>query len=112
MGKSVKRSRASIEKYLKTQPLSGLTVERFCKKHHIAVSTFWNWRKKFRNIPEEQTPAQFVKLMPLPVTTTPAIELRTGSFMITIPFGSDESSFRSILTIVMDICSKCVEHAA
>jgi hypothetical protein len=112
MGKLIKRPRASIEKYLKAQPQSGLTVEQYCKKHHIAVSTFWNWRKKFREISDRQTSAQFVKLLPVQLATTPAIELRTSTFTISIPFGSDESSLRSILTIVMDICSKRVEHAA
>ena len=112
MGKLIKRSRASIEKYLKAQPQSGLTVERFCKRHHIAVSTFWNWHKKYGTISDAPKPAPFVRLAPISVTDTPAIELRTGSFTIKVPCGGDESSIRSILTVVMDICSERENHAA
>jgi len=35
MGKTNIRSKAAVEKYLTAQRESGLTVERFCKRHHI-----------------------------------------------------------------------------
>lgn len=111
MGKTNIRSKAAIEKYLTAQRESGLTVECFCKRHHIALSTFWNWRKRFKATPDKQSAARFVKIVPVPVTSSTAIEIRTGPFAITISAGCDPELLRNILSVVGELSSGCT-HAA
>jgi len=111
MGKTNIRSKAAVEKYLTAQRESGLTVEHFCKRHHIALSTFWNWRKRFKAKPDKQPAARFVRILPVPVAPSPEIEIRTGPFAITISAGCDPQLLRNVLSVTGELSSGCT-HAA
>lgn len=108
MGKAVFRSSATIQKYLKAQRESGLTAERFCKRRHLAISTFWNWKRRFKQHDEgklKEKEARFVKLVPVDISAPPSMEISTGPFKINIPGNCDERFIRRVLSVAADLCS-------
>ena len=105
MRKTHFRSSATIQKYLNAHQESGLTVERFCKKHQLATSTFWNWRKRFSLDSKNKQAIRFIQIQPVPVIAPPSIEIRTGPLSITINNGCEETTIRTVLAVAMDCCS-------
>jgi transposase-like protein len=104
MGKRQFLSAEKIEHHLTSQRQSGLTVERYCQKHHVAQSTFWYWRRRFCDEHTRADP-QFVKVVALPLPEQHTIEVRTGPLSILIRPSCDESILRSVLSAAVVVCS-------
>ena len=45
-----RRSREQWQQHILDQPQSGLSIAAYCQQHDLAVSNFYTWRSKLRDI--------------------------------------------------------------
>jgi transposase-like protein len=72
------RTPEEIRHHLSTQRTSGLSVSAYCNREGISQNTFFNWRKRERDIPTP--PISFLQL--------PDQSAAHQKFKITLPNGS------------------------
>ena len=66
-----------IVKLIEAQKDRGLTINAFCKKHQIPISTIWYWRKQFSGKTKNKG-STFVKVLPVSIMQPSAIEVKIG----------------------------------
>ena len=96
------RKKDNILSHLSQQPSSGLTVEDYCREHSIAVSTFFNWRKKYSTgtaAPASSAPFARVSVSPPGVTQ---FEILYNKLTIRVPVGLELSALRELFTILLE----------
>ena len=96
------RKKDNILSHLSQQPSSGLTVENYCREHSIAVSTFFNWRKKYSS--EHATPAQSLPFAHVSVSPRDVahFEILYNKLTIRVPVGLELSALRELFTILLE----------
>jgi transposase-like protein len=72
------RTLEEIRRHLSSQRSSGLSVSAYCKREDISQNTFFNWRKRERDIPTP--PISFLQL--------PDQSAAHEKFEVTLPNGS------------------------
>lgn len=96
------RKKDAILSHLSQQPSSGLTVEDYCGEHSIAVSTFFNWRKKYSTGPA--TPPQSAPFARVSVSPPDAAryEILYNNLTIRVPVGLEQSALRELFTLLLE----------
>ena len=61
---------AAIRTFLAEQPHSGLSVAAFCAGHELKVSTFYAWKRRYRDL-DVPASAVFCRLQPGPAEPPP-----------------------------------------
>jgi transposase-like protein len=96
------RKKDNILSHLRQQPSSGLTVEDYCGEHSIAVSTFFNWRKKYSTepaTPPQSAPFAHVSVSPPGATQ---FDILYNNLTIRVPVGLEQSSLRELFTVLLE----------
>ena len=96
------RKKDDILSHLRQHQSSGLTVEDYCREHSIAVSTFFNWRKKYLSEPSQ--PADSVSFAPVSISAPEAkgYEILFNNLTIRVPIGLDQSSLRDLFALLLE----------
>jgi hypothetical protein len=88
-----------IQNHLSNQKKSGLTVSAYCTRATIAISTFWNWRKRYPSVHPEQTPVNFYRLPATTVSPMPMFEIHfANNTQLKVPSGFDTDSLKTLIS--------------
>ena len=96
------RKKEDILSHLRHHKSSCLTVEDYCREHSIAVSTFFNWRKKYSAKLTQQSDS--VAFVPVSVTPPEATgyEIVYSNLTIRVPSGIKQSALRELFTVLLE----------
>jgi hypothetical protein len=92
---------SEIQSHLSNQKKSGLPVEAYCSRAKVSVSTFWNWRKKFRTDSKPSSSFPFLHLPAMPAIDTSMVEIHfSNKTLLKVPSGFDEGSLRTLIALL------------
>jgi hypothetical protein len=98
------RTPEEIHRHLSSHRTSGLSVSTYCKREGISQNTFFNWRKRERDVPTP--PISFFQLpTQSPETQKIDITLPNGSRII-IPVSSDPVFMRQTVRMLAPLRSR------
>jgi hypothetical protein len=84
---------------------SGLSVRAFCQRQHLAVPSFYAWRRTLRQRDASAPPVTFlpVHVRPDDPDTPPPLELvLANGYCLRIPRGYDDTQLRQLLRTLED----------
>ena len=90
-------SPSEIQAHLNKQRTGGLSVDRYCDQHKIAVSTFWSWRKRYGPAAKPPASAPFARIGVIPFIPMQGFEVVVDN-KVTVRFPSrfETESLRSL----------------
>lgn len=94
---------SEIQEHLSRQKASSLSVDEYCAQEKVAVSTFWNWRKRYKGTTSTSSsvPVPFVRLGTSPFVPAQGFEVVfDNKVLVRVPSRFDEASLRSLVSIV------------
>jgi len=90
-----------IQNHLSKQRKSGLAVDAYCAKAKVAVSTFWNWRKKYRAGYTLPSPVPFIRLPTASASDTPLFEIQfANNTRLKVLSGFSADSLRMLISVL------------
>jgi hypothetical protein len=91
-------SSSEIQAHLNKQRTSGLSVDRYCNQEKVAVSTFWNWRKRNAiTAHPSATPPPFARVGVMPFIPMQGFEVVfDNKVTVRVPSRFETESLRSL----------------
>lgn len=90
-----------IQKHLSSQKNGGLSVGAYCTRANIAMSTFWNWRKRYPLKHPEPTLVNFYRLPATTVSPMPMFEIHfANNTRLKVPCGFDSDSLKTLISVL------------
>jgi transposase len=87
-----------IQKHLSEQRNSGQSVDTYCAKAKVAVSTFWNWRKKYRDSYQSPAAVPFLRLPTASASGTPLFEIVfANTTRLKVSSGFDPDTLKTLI---------------
>jgi hypothetical protein len=87
-----------IQNHLSKQPKSGLTVYAYCSRAKVAVSTFLNWRKKYRMVYTSKSPVPFIRLPTVATSDAPLFEIVfANTTRLKVSSGFDQDTLKTLI---------------
>ena len=113
MSKLVIRSSTEILHHLNAQKKSDLTVPAYCKRHRIALSSFWYWRKRYKkeisgrkNKNSKKRPS-IIKVAELaPACSRTPVSVSVGCAKVDILPGCDSETVSTVFSALLDAHAK------
>ena len=90
-------SPSEIQAHLNKQRTGGLSVGRYCNQEKIAVSTFWNWRKRYGATAHPSAPTAFARIGVIPFIPMQGFEVVfDNKVTVRVPSRFETESLRSL----------------
>lgn len=102
MRKRTFRSPSQIKHHLEAQRNCGVSVSEYCKLNRIKISTFFSWRKKYKEEPGIKV-AQFAQIIPVQLNTVAPLEIISGSISVMVRSSCDEQTLLAVLKAVKQV---------
>lgn len=78
---------------------SGEPARTFASRHGVALSTFYEWSKRFPALAEPAF-AELAVREPVAPSSTPSIELEIAGVVVRVSPGADADSLRQVLEVL------------
>jgi hypothetical protein len=90
-----------IREHLSNYKKSGLTVDAYCSKANIAVSTFWNWHRKYRSGFPAKSAIPFLRLPTAHLSGASQFEIVfANNTRLKVPSGFDPDSLKTLIAVL------------
>jgi hypothetical protein len=90
-----------IQTHLSNQKKSGLSIDAYCSRANVAVSTFCNWRKKYRFQSIQPSQVPFLQIPAASSTDRALFEVQfANKTVLKVPSGFSEDTLKTLITLL------------